>query len=147
VTTPAGDLDRDRLRRFFVDQRDIWKRRQPPVDRVPQTRPVAARLRLGTGCQCSIIAWSACERPCGRDDLGPSRFGDLAASECSARHRRAHPALRTAPLASRRCPIYSVARVEGTKAHRIPTARPQVSVPPHKTHRRYGRRRSRADIS
>ena len=24
VTTSAADLDRDRLRRFFTDQQDIW---------------------------------------------------------------------------------------------------------------------------
>lgn len=25
VTTPAADLDRDRLRGFFADQQDIWR--------------------------------------------------------------------------------------------------------------------------
>jgi len=25
VTTPAGDLDLDQLRRFFADQQDIWR--------------------------------------------------------------------------------------------------------------------------
>jgi hypothetical protein len=42
------------------------ERRQSPVDRLSQTRPVTTRRWTGTGCQCSIIGPSASDHTCTR---------------------------------------------------------------------------------
>lgn len=59
VTTPAADLDRDRLRRFFADQQDIWRdvSRQwsSSVSSISPSPPAPRHWMSGLSCHLMVL--------------------------------------------------------------------------------------------